>query len=65
MTMVFLYLPVVMLIGLSFNASSMGVAWKGFSIQWYEKLLADPSIVDATINSLIIAVFSTGFSLFR
>jgi spermidine/putrescine transport system permease protein len=63
MTMVFLYLPVIMLIGLSFNASSMGVAWKGFSIQWYEKLLADPSIVDATVNSLIIAVISTGISL--
>ncbi len=63
MTMLFLYVPVIILIGLSFNASAMGVTWKGFSIQWYEKLLADPSIMDATINSLIIAVLSTFFSL--
>lgn len=63
MTLVFLYLPVIILIGLSFNASAMGVAWKGFSLQWYEKLLTDPSIVDATVNSLIIAVISTACSL--
>jgi spermidine/putrescine transport system permease protein len=63
MAMIFLYLPVIILIGLSFNASTMGVAWKGFSVQWYEKLLADPSILDATVNSLIIALISTAFSL--
>ena len=63
MTMMFLYLPVIILIGLSFNASTMGVAWQGFSFQWYEKLLSDPSIVEATVNSLIIAVISTVFSL--
>ena len=63
MSLVFLYVPVMILIGLSFNASPMGVAWQGFSLQWYEKLLTDPSIMDATINSLMIAVLSTIFSL--
>ena len=59
----FLYLPVMILIGLSFNASTMGVAWKGFSLHWYETLLADPSIMDATVNSLIIAFTATLLSL--
>lgn len=63
MAMLFLYLPVIVLIGLSFNASTMGVTWTGFSVHWYEKLLANPSIVGATVNSLIIAVISTALSL--
>lgn len=63
MVMLFLYLPVVILIGLSFNASTMGVAWKGFTFQWYQKLVMDPSILDATLNSVIIAGVSTGLSL--
>lgn len=63
MAMGFLYLPVMVLIGLSFNASTMGVAWKGFSLQWYAKLLADPAIIEATVTSLIIAFISTGLSL--
>ncbi len=63
LVMMFLYLPVVVLIVLSFNASTMGVAWKGFSLQWYEKLLADRSIIDATVNSLMIASISTVLSL--
>ena len=61
--MLFLYLPVILLIGLSFNASAMGVVWQGFTLQWYEKLLTDSSILDATMNSLIIGVLSTGLSL--
>jgi len=63
MTMLFLYVPIIILIGLSFNASTMGVAWKGFSVHWYQKLLADSSIIEATVNSLVIAGISTTCSL--
>lgn len=63
LVMMFLYLPVVVLIVLSFNASTMGVAWKGFSLQWYEKLWADRAILDATVNSLMIASIATVLSL--
>lgn len=63
MTLIFLYLPVMMLIGLSFNASTMGGGWKGFSLQWYEKLLSDPSMLEAVLHSLLIASLSTAFSL--
>ena len=63
LVMLFLYLPVVILIGLSFNASTMGVVWKGFTFQWYEKLAMDASILDATINSVVIALVSTGLAV--
>ena len=63
LAMLFLYGPVVILIVLSFNVSTMGVAWKGFSFQWYEQLLSDASILDATLNSLSIAMASTVLSL--
>lgn len=63
MVMLFLYLPVLILIGLSFNASTMGVAWKGFTVQWYEKLVINPSILDAALNSVIIAGVSTTLAL--
>lgn len=59
----FLYLPVVVLIVLSFNDSYMGVGWKGFSLRWYDKLLHDPAFLDAMMNSLTIALASTGLSL--
>ena len=64
LAILFLYGPVVTLIILSFNVSTMGATWKGFSFQWYERLLLDASILDATVNSVIIAVLSTIFSLF-
>jgi spermidine/putrescine transport system permease protein len=63
LVMVFLYLPVLILIVLSFNVSTMGVAWKGFTFQWYERLVMDRSILDATLNSLIVASVSTGLAL--
>lgn len=59
----FLYLPVVVLIVLSFNDSQMGVAWKGFSLRWYDKLFHNSAFLDAMINSIIIALASTGMSL--
>lgn len=63
MVMLFLYLPVVILIALSFNDSSMGVAWKGFTFHWYEKLVGDASILHAALNSAMIAIVSTGLAL--
>lgn len=60
---IFLYLPVVVLIVLSFNDSQMGVAWKGFSLRWYDKLSHNPAFIDAMVNSLIIASVTTGVSV--
>jgi len=56
---VFLYVPILVLIVLSFNKSGLPTAWTGFSTEWYGKLLANPKILSAAGNSLIVAVVST------
>jgi spermidine/putrescine transport system permease protein len=55
----FLYLPILTLIIFSFNNSRTGVVWKGFTLDWYRKLLQDTSIIAALENSLIIAAATT------
>lgn len=54
-----MYLPIVVLIVTSFNASRFGGRWEGFSLMWYERLLQEPTIWHAFINSLIVAAYSS------
>ena len=55
----FLYVPILVLILLSFNASGLPTAWGGASLKWYAKLLANASIQHAALNTLIVALSST------
>jgi spermidine/putrescine transport system permease protein len=57
---VFLYLPIVILVIYSFNASryASGV-WRGFSVQWYTSLFSNEAIGTALKNTLIVASAST------
>ena len=48
----FLYLPIVTLIVLSFNASPMVTAWGGWSLRWYEELAKDTEIISGFLLSL-------------
>ena len=59
---VFLYLPIVVLIVYSFNASQLALTWSGFSLDWYVKVLENKSIQRAVWNSLIIASVATFFA---
>jgi spermidine/putrescine transport system permease protein len=59
---VFLYVPILVLIVLSFNKSGLPTAWTGFSTEWYGKLIANPKILSAAGNSVIVAVVSTVIS---
>lgn len=55
----FLYAPIIILIAYSFNSSKYAIGWQGFSLDWYRKLLSNQLILDATVNSIIIAVISS------
>ena len=55
----FLYLPMVVLIGYSFNASAMASVWGGFSTHWYTELLQNRQILNAARLSLEIAALSS------
>ena len=50
-----LYLPIVVLIGYSFNASPLVNAWGGFSTVWYTQLLRHPNLLDSALLSLEVA----------
>ncbi|HSF94284.1 MAG TPA: ABC transporter permease [Thermohalobaculum sp.] len=56
---VFLYAPILVLMGLSFNRAGMPTAWTGFSTAWYGKLIESPEITSAAFNTLIVASVST------
>jgi putrescine transport system permease protein len=56
-----LYLPIIVLIGYSFNASALVSVWGGFSTSWYRQLVHNDQILDAAWLSLQIGVVvSTG-----
>ncbi len=57
MALLFLFLPVIMLIVLSFNSNTTGVfPLKGFTLDWYAKALENKIIWPALLNSVIVAL---------
>ena len=56
--LVFLYLPLLVVIGSSFNASRLVSVWTGFSTQWYAELFSDRQILRAAGISLTVAAAS-------
>lgn len=58
----FLYLPIGVLVALSFNASRVQSVWTGFTLDWYRQLWDDFAIWAAASNSLIVGVASAVIS---
>jgi putrescine transport system permease protein len=58
----FLYVPILIMMAYSFNASRLATVWGGFSTQWYGKLLENDQVIDAALLSLQIAVVSASFA---
>lgn len=56
---VYLYLPIVVLVVLSFNANSSATIWTGFTTNWFVKVWQNQNIVSAAKNSLIVASVAT------
>lgn len=54
----FLYGPLVVLGVFSFNSSKFSTSWKGFTLSWYESLLANDQLLDAALHSVVIASIS-------
>lgn len=55
----FLYLPIGVLIVLSFNNSLSRVKWGGFTTEWYRNLVSDPTIMNAFYTMILITVASS------
>ncbi len=54
----FLYLPIVVLIILSFNNSKTKVQWGGFTLKWYKNLFSTSSIMEAFWTTILISLAS-------
>ena len=50
----FLYIPIAVLVVLSFNDSRSRVVWGGFTLEWYKTLFHNSDVVAALQNTLTI-----------
>jgi spermidine/putrescine transport system permease protein len=51
----FLYLPILVLIALSFSGEDSLAVWSGFSLRWYRAVFADADMLAALRHSLVVA----------
>ena len=58
----FLYLPILVLVGMSFNDGGSAFSWDGFSLRWYAELAGDTELRSAVVTSLVIAAGATVIS---
>ena len=59
----FLYLPMLVLIGFSFNSSALASVWGGFSTAWYVELVHNRQILSAAALSLQVAALASSGAL--
>ena len=59
LVLAFLYVPIVIMIALSFNASVSRAEWTGFTLSWYQKLFHSDAIIQALYVTLEVAVLAT------
>ena len=52
----FLYLPILVLIVLSFNNSKSRVVWGGFTLKWYASCFTDEIIMNAFVTTLQVTL---------
>ena len=62
LTLLFFYLPILYIIVFSFNDSRSLTKFSGFSLRWYEKMFADPTMMEAVMYTAIVAVLATVIS---
>ena len=60
----FLYLPIVILVIYSFNASRLVAVWGGWSTRWYATLAHDASLLQAASISFRVALISACVATF-
>jgi putrescine transport system permease protein len=54
----FLYLPIVILVIYSFNASRLVTVWGGWSLRWYSEFFNDRAMLEAALMSFRVAAVS-------
>lgn len=62
LTVLFFYIPIVYIIVFSFNDSKSLTNFTGFSLQWYEKMFNDKSMMQSIFYTITIALLATFIS---
>ncbi len=57
-----LYLPIIVLVVMSFNKSKTGYSWDGFSLKWYESLFNNQAMLDAFWHSIVLGLVAATVS---
>ncbi|HIT72552.1 MAG TPA: ABC transporter permease [Candidatus Fimicola cottocaccae] len=60
--MAFFYIPIIYTVIFSFNSSRSLTHFEGFSLQWYEKMFNDSTMMQAVFYTIAIAVLATVIS---
>ena len=58
----FLYMPIGIMIFMSFNSGKNSTVWKGFSLKWYGELFKSKELMNALGNTLLIALLASVFA---
>ncbi len=61
--LLFLYLPIILLIVLSFNDNRSVAVWSEFSFRWYGELMRDEQLLSAAWLSVRVAFISASFAV--
>lgn len=61
--LLFLYAPIAVLVAMSFNKSQYNTLPFEFSTKWYEALFQNSKLIEATMNSLYIAIITGAVSV--
>lgn len=59
----FLYVPIAVLVVLSFNRSGLPTSWGGFSTKWYGELARNSDIRQGLRNTVVVAVGATALAV--
>lgn len=63
-SLIFLYVPMLLVAAYSFNAGKLVTVWAGFSTRWYGELFADEALLDAFSISLRVALVAASLATF-
>lgn len=59
LVLLFFYIPIIYVMAFSFNESKSLTRFTGFSLQWYEKMFTDRTILEAIYYTVVIAIIAT------
>lgn len=59
----FLYMPIIVLVVMSFNESKYGTLPFSFSLKWYKALMENASLISGALNSIYVALLTAMISV--